>query len=93
MYSSQSCENFFRHLRNMSTTSNTVVNCSVLSAIQQLKRIQFLSDITSFDFPLHDQEINFPRTRFLNASYEKQDKVYNEIPQFDDSVTILNIKK
>ena len=39
MFGNQACKNFFRYLRTISTTSNTVVNCGVLSAIQRHKVI------------------------------------------------------
>lgn len=78
----------------MSKTFCTVVNCSVLGDINRLKKIQLLTDINAYDFPSKKHQINFTRTRFLNASYEKQNKIHDEIPTFDDySVSISDIRK
>ena len=92
--SSQPCESFFRNLKSMSSTFSTIVNCSVLDAIHKLERLQHLADIKAYDFlGRNNVIIHFPKTRFLNASHEKQDKIYPEVRRIEDTVSINGIKK
>ena len=60
----------------MTSTFSTIVNCSVLDALRKLENIQLLSDINAIDLKSEEINIHFPRTRFLNASNEKQQKSY-----------------
>ena len=71
--SSQACEGFYRLFRSMSSTFCTIVNCSVLEGLHRIRRIQLLSEILHFDFDSLDENIQFPRKSFLNASYETID--------------------
>lgn len=45
LFNSQPCESFFRSLRSMSTTENTVVNFSVRDVLYRIKRIDLQSEI------------------------------------------------
>ena len=92
LFSSQPCEGFFRNLRSMTSTFSTVVNCSVLDALHKMERLQLMADINGFDFG-PNETIHFPRTRFLNASNEKQVKTFPELKKIDDPVSIETIRK
>lgn len=93
LYSSQACEGFFRNLRSLCSTFSTVVNVSVLGALRRIKQIQLLSEILAFGFDKLEHKIIFPRTRFLNASNEKQEETFEEIPRFPLPLTIESIKQ
>ncbi|XP_055705946.1 uncharacterized protein LOC129803424 [Phlebotomus papatasi] len=56
-FSSQPCEEFFRHLRSLSTTKNTVVNFSLLDVFHRVRRIELQSEITN---TLKDKGFSFP---------------------------------
>lgn len=45
MFSSQSCESFFRCMRSMTSTFSTVVNFNVLEILHRLKRIDIQGDV------------------------------------------------
>ena len=72
MYSSQPCESFFRVHSSMSTTHSTIVNCTLLKSLQNIRRLQLLGEILSYDFQEFDEKIKFPRKDILTASFETQ---------------------
>ena len=74
--SSQSCEAEFRNLRMLSSTFAMQVNCTVLEFQHKLNKLEMMSKIFAHNFD--GKTINFPRTRFLNASYEKQTESFEE---------------
>lgn len=86
LFSSQPCESFFRCLRSMSTTYSTIVNCSVLEAINRLRKIQLQEDITIYNFQEVGLDINFPRKKFCHASFETRQcsKNTSEIPNISN---------
>lgn len=90
--SSQACEGFFRNLRALSPVFSTVVNCSVLSALHKVQRIQVMNDTLAYDWADDSEHIHFPRNRFLNGSFERQKSVYEELPSFDLPTSIETIK-
>ena len=93
-FSSQACEGFSRNLRSMSWTFSTIVNCSVLEAINKLKKIQILSDIYAYyHFSKQNEITNFPRTRFLNALNEKHTESFDEIIKFNKPLSSFTFQK
>ncbi|XP_077255597.1 uncharacterized protein LOC143893755 [Temnothorax americanus] len=62
-FSSQPCEDFFRHLRSTSSTFSTIVNCSVLEAIHRVRRIQLQSDISTSNSNVSTEGYKFPRAQ------------------------------
>ena len=83
LYSSQSCEGQFRNLRAMSSTFSMVVNCTILEFKHRIKKLEMMAKVLAHDFG--EDNINFPRTRFLNGSYEKQEIVFEELNKYKDS--------
>lgn len=45
LFSSQTCESFFRATRSMTSTFSTIVNFSLLDILNRVKRIQFQTDV------------------------------------------------
>lgn len=76
---SQACESFFRDLRSMSTTLSTVVNVSVLEAMQKLRRNDLQEYITTQDFEKFGEKLFFPRTKHLHANYEELSKFFHSM--------------
>ena len=72
---------------------STIVNCTILQVCQKMRRIEMLSKIMDYFKNFSDKVIHFPRTRFMNASFEKQTKEYDEIKKFEEPVTLNSIKK
>ena len=99
---SQSCQGFFSRsrkkklLRSLVSTYNTVVNFTILEAIQKVQKIQLQADILNFDFESDGETVNFPQSKFLNPSFDKVDST-SDIPEFTQSefaeLSLASIKK
>lgn len=64
LFNSQTCENFFRTMRSMTSTNCTMVNFSMLEVLHRLKRLQLQTDL------LYSDELNgfnFPHKKDLNC--------------------------
>ena len=72
---------------------STLVNCSVLEVCQKMKRIEMVSKIIDYFKNISTKIINFPTTRFMNASFEKQTEEFEEIKKFNDPVNLDSLKK
>lgn len=76
MLNSQPCEQFYRQIRSLSSTSSTVTNCSVKGFMHRINRIQHLNEISNdkdsgFVFPKalklnNNSDVNFGESDFPN---------------------------
>ena len=93
---SQSCEGFYRLLRSFTSTYNTIINFTILEAIQKIQKIQLQADILNFDFESDGETVNFPRSKFLNPSFDKIDST-SDIPEFTQpefaELSLASLKK
>ena len=53
LYSSQTCEIFFRIMRSMTSTPCTMVNFSILEILHRLKRLQVQNEIMNSEDEMH----------------------------------------
>lgn len=88
MYS-QPCENTFRSLRSLTSTLPTVVNCAGLEAINWIRLIQLISEMSAYSFRDIHEEIKFPRVDVINALFEKK---VSKISDLVDLVKIFNLR-
>lgn len=64
LFNSQTCENFFRITRSMTSTNCTMVNFSMLEVLHRLKRLQLQTDLSYSD---ELQEFTFPCKKDLKC--------------------------
>lgn len=77
LFSSQPCEAFFRQIRSMSSTSSTIVNCSLLDIIHRIKKIQLQSDILVSKL---SKNISFPKIEHKMKTI----RIHTNLPTNDD---------
>lgn len=89
LFSSQSCEKFFRTSRSMTSTLSTVVNFSILEFSHRINRIFFQSEIEQ---ELHEKYI-FPRfeERMKNGVQKKELLQLQRLPTNDELLECINL--
>ena len=76
LYSSQTCENFFRIMRSMTSTHCTMVNFSILERLHRLKRLQVQNQIMNSEDEMHGfhfpskKHVEYNETRSLRNDSE-----------------------
>lgn len=88
LWSSQSCEQYFRTLRTMSTTFNTVVNFSTRDVLYRIKKIELQQDIkqklSSNDYIFKNSHRGYSESSELNSdnynsNFPNNDEIYSII--------------
>ncbi|GAB0097926.1 hypothetical protein DMENIID0001_136110 [Sergentomyia squamirostris] len=77
--SSQVCEGFFRNLRSMSTTNNTVVNFSFLEVTHRIRRIDLMEEIKNKVQP-HGYKIPTDSKTFRDDESTKKPLICTSLP-------------
>lgn len=96
LYNSQSCENFYRLVRSLTTVFARAANCSVKDILQRIHKIQLLEDIsndshTSFEFPrrMHSTNLSVPKKVVLPARCEISEMIeHSKTEAIKDAIEI-----
>ena len=73
----------------MASTFCMSVNCTILEFKYKIKRLKMMAKILVHDF--EKDVIHFPRTCFLNASFEKQEILFEELSKYREINEVITI--
>lgn len=67
-----------------------IVNCSILEFSHKIRRLEMLASVLTSEFT--DYPMEFPSSRFLNGSFEKQTAKFDMIKKFDTEDSEISIQ-